>query len=87
MNTTEAARVLGFAGRSTIESYLARDGDYFPAADDTEPLSGGRVRRRWKRRTLWEFAAARSRAGRGGPAHAWSLPDTLPTPPGDRHGG
>jgi predicted DNA-binding transcriptional regulator AlpA len=60
VDVDEAARVLGYANRRTIDSYLARRGrGYFPEPDE----SAGR---RWRRRTLWAFADRRSRPGRAG---------------------
>ncbi|GAA4554743.1 hypothetical protein GCM10023175_53350 [Pseudonocardia xishanensis] len=61
-----ATKLLGYANDSTIRGYLARNDGYFPAADDTESLPSGRLRRRWRRSTLWEFADLRTRPGRGG---------------------
>ncbi|MDN5749320.1 MAG: hypothetical protein L0H64_12515 [Pseudonocardia sp.] len=56
----EAARVLGYANRRTIDSYRARRGrGYFPDPDDL-------ARTRWTRWTLWAFADRRSRPGRRG---------------------
>lgn len=60
VDVDEAARVLGYANRRTIDSYLARRGrGYFPEPDDP-------AGRRWRRRTLWAFAERRSRPGRAG---------------------
>lgn len=60
VDVDEAARVLGYANRRTIDSYLARRSrGYFPAPDDP-------TGRRWRRRTLWAFADRRSRPGRAG---------------------
>lgn len=60
VDVDEAARVLGYANRRTIDSYLARRGrGYFPEPDDPDG-------RRWRRRTLWAFAERRSRPGRAG---------------------
>lgn len=55
----EAARVLGYARKQSIESYRSRNIGYFPDPDATEP-------NRWARRTLWAFADRRSRPGRAG---------------------
>jgi predicted DNA-binding transcriptional regulator AlpA len=57
----EAARVLGYARKQSIESYRSRNIGYFPDPDATEP-------NRWFRRTLWAFADRRSRPGRAGHA-------------------
>lgn len=60
VDVDEAARVLGYANRRTIDSYLARRSrGYFPAPDDANG-------RRWRRATLWAFADRRSRPGRAG---------------------
>lgn len=61
----EAARVLGYARKQSIDSYRARNIGYFPDPDATEP-------NRWARRTLWAFADRRSRPGRAGHADTHS---------------
>lgn len=63
-----ATKVLGYTSDSTIRAFLAANEGYFPDPDHTESLPSGRVRRRWKRSTLWEFADGRSRPGRRGRA-------------------
>ncbi|WP_308820223.1 hypothetical protein [Pseudonocardia alni] len=64
VDITEATRVLGYRSESTIRSFLSRNGDYFPAPEQTD--AGGRSL--WRRRTLWEFGGRRSRPGRAGHA-------------------
>ena len=61
-----AARVLGYRNARTITSYLYKNPGYFPDPDEETALPAGGVRRRWKRRTLWEFADRRSKPGRAG---------------------
>lgn len=61
----EAARVLGYARKESIDSYRSRNVGYFPDPDATEP-------NRWARRTLWAFADRRSRPGRAGHADTHS---------------
>ena len=58
-----ATELLGYSSQSTIRGYLSRNDGYFPDADDHEDLPSGRVRRRWKRSTLREFAARAARPG------------------------
>ncbi len=59
-----ATEFLGYTSQSTIRGYLSRNDGYFPDADDIEDLPSGRVRRRWKRKTLQEFASRPARPGR-----------------------
>jgi predicted DNA-binding transcriptional regulator AlpA len=68
LDTAGATKLLGYTTTSTIRGYLAANDGYFPDADETEELPSGRIRRRWKRSTLWAFADRRSRSGRGGQA-------------------
>ncbi|MBP2371366.1 hypothetical protein [Pseudonocardia parietis] len=58
-----ATRFLGYSSQSTIRGYLSRNDGYFPDADEHEDLPSGRIRRRWKRSTLREFAARAARPG------------------------
>lgn len=67
LDVAGATKLLGYTSNSTIRGYLARnDDDYFPTPDDVETLPSGRLRRRWRRSTLWAFAAERTRPGRAG---------------------
>jgi len=50
VGTGVAARVLGYAGVASLPQAL------LDQADETVELPSGRVRRRFKRRTLWKFA-------------------------------
>lgn len=50
VNPTEAARVLGYARPASLPAELRN------RADEIDELARGRKRRRWKRRTLWDFA-------------------------------
>jgi hypothetical protein len=59
VSTAEAARILGYHGAATIRSYISRFPDYFPAPDALEPLPNGRLKKLWRRATIWEFAARR----------------------------
>lgn len=55
---TEAARVLGYTSTSTIPKY--RERNQFVEPDHTETSPSGREVPRWRRRTLWDFADART---------------------------
>lgn len=59
-----ATTFLGYSSQSTIRAYLAAHDGYFPPPDSVEDLPSGRVRRRWKRSTLREFAERPARPGR-----------------------
>jgi hypothetical protein len=85
LDVAAAAKLLGYKSDSTIRSYLAR-GEHFPAPDHVEPW--GHRRRRWRRRTLLAFAAARTGPGRGRsvatalhPAVSQPGPESTTTPP------
>ena len=56
----EVARMLGYAHTTTLTSYITRG--QFIDADDTTPLPSGRLRRRWRRRTIWDYAPTRRRS-------------------------
>jgi hypothetical protein len=55
VGSTEAARVLGYARPMSLPKAL------LALADDEERISGDRVRRKWKRATLWRFADTANR--------------------------
>lgn len=56
-----AARVIGYASHRNLPA------DLLDRADEVSELPSGRKRRRWRRRTLWEFAAQRTGGGGGAP--------------------
>lgn len=58
LNSSEAARVLGYRGPGNLRP------EFKNLADQVEQLPSGRKRRRWKRSTIWAYAERRS--GRGG---------------------
>ena len=60
-----------------ILAYLYQHPGYFPEPDEVEELPSGRLRRRWRRRTIWTWADQRDRRGGGrppGPASADATP-------------
>lgn len=58
ITAAEASRILGHTHPGTLTSYVAHG--RFIEADTIEELPSGRLRRRWQRRRVWEFADARS---------------------------
>lgn len=68
----QAARILGLADRNSLHK------DLLDNPDDTEQLPSGRLRKRWRRATLWEHAEERQ-AERGGGRPAGT--HTTPTVP------
>lgn len=66
LGLTAAAAVLGYEDAGTLRAYISRDGredhPYFPEPDAVDEAG----RRRYTRRTLWQFADRRSRPGRAG---------------------
>lgn len=59
VDTAEAARMLNYARPGVIITYLTSNPGYFPEPDDVEQTPAGRLRRRWRRRTIWAFARDR----------------------------
>ncbi|HKR58697.1 MAG TPA: hypothetical protein VJS64_03100 [Pyrinomonadaceae bacterium] len=49
VNSTEAARILGYAHRKHLPT------DLLNQADQTQPMTDGRKRRKWQRQTLWNW--------------------------------
>jgi hypothetical protein len=49
VNSTEAARILGYAHRKHLPP------DLLNHADHTQPMTDGRQRRAWRRQTLWNW--------------------------------
>jgi hypothetical protein len=62
IDTTEAARVMGYANRHVVKAN--RRLGYFPEPDAYGPAPRGRPGPLWKRSTVW--AAADARPGKGG---------------------
>lgn len=58
VGAAEVSRILGHAHPGTLRAYIAQD--QFITPDTVETLPSGRLRRRWTRRRVWEFADARS---------------------------
>jgi len=58
VGAAEASRILGHAHPGTLRAYIAHE--RFITPDTVETLPSGRLRRRWTRRRVWEFADARS---------------------------
>jgi hypothetical protein len=58
LNTTQAAKLLGYTNPSTITNYVRRD--QFIQPDRVETTPSGAERRFWARRTLWTFADQRT---------------------------
>lgn len=57
----EAARVLGYRSHRNLPD------DFDDCADEVEDLPSGRKRRRWKRKTVWTYADARTGKRGAGP--------------------
>lgn len=58
LTAAQVCRVLGYTNPGTLTSYIGRG--QFIDPDTVETLPSGRLRRRWARRRVWEFAERRS---------------------------
>lgn len=67
LDTAAATKLLGYTNSSTIRGWIAANDGYFPDPDDVEELPSGRLRRRWRRRTLLAFKDRPVRPGRTHP--------------------